>query len=104
MITENNDKAKSLYNYFLKEEFKEVFGDYKKLQEDTTDLTKLRYEMFRGRIDENGQPKLFYDDLYNSYYFTDMYNNRVYYPLKNDKLNNIFTSEETKEITQAIIC
>ena len=102
MITENNDKAKSLYNYFLKEEFKEVFGDYKKLQEDTTDLTKLRYEMFRGRIDENGQPKLFYDDLYNSYYFTDMYNNRVYYPLKNDKLNNIFTSEETKEITQAI--
>ena len=63
-IFENEFKAESNYSYFESDAFKSEFGDYVKGYQDGD-------PSFYGRVDENGEPKLSYDETAKKYYFVN---------------------------------
>lgn len=102
MITEDHSSAEDLYKYFYTKEFEGIFGNFQELHDDPdSEITDIQAELFKGRIDENREPALYFDDYFNFYYFLDIYGNRVYYPLQVNKIT-AFTTEEIKDIVEGI--
>ena len=96
-----NDRAKGLYSYFkapeaglnpeLYSDFINKFGDY------TTDPSS-----FGKRLDDNGEPALFFDNNLFKYYFLDKYNQKIYYPFDQQGLERYLNTNEIFELVQSI--
>ena len=93
-IAEQNEfKADELYSYFESENFIEDFGDYKKLYND---------ESFLNRIDENGEPKLFYNETAKKYYYINNNGEQIFFPLVDRGLRSIFDYKQIEAITSQL--
>jgi hypothetical protein len=93
------EKAKDLLAYLATPEFIDIFGDYHK----EFSISETTDPLFKGRITpETGEPKLFKDERLNKSFFLDKHNERVYYPYERVGLNGIFTTNETKELTESL--
>jgi hypothetical protein len=90
-IANQNEKvAEELFAYFGKESFIEDFGDY--LQ----DYKNNKYDS--NRIDENGEPALFYDDTAKKHYYLNKNNEKVYFPLVDRGLRAIYSYKQIAKI------
>jgi hypothetical protein len=90
-IANQNEKvAEELFAYFGKESFIEDFGDY--LQ----DYENNKYDS--NRIDENGEPALFYDDTAKKHYYLNKNNEKVYFPLVDRGLRAIYSYKQIAKI------
>ena len=78
------------YNYFDTLEFKEDFGDWRNL-DPSIDVERKH---------PNGEPKLIQDKNNKKYYYKDKHGDKVYFPLEQNGLNYIFSSEEIQEGTR----
>ena len=90
-IVKDEQLAHDLYAYFdvaeTNPEFKEVFGDY---------LAEYKAGILSNRVDENGEPKLFFNDTINKYYFLDKENEPVYYPYTRQGLGKSLSTVDIK--------
>ena len=80
------------YNYFDTLEFKEDFGDWRNL-DPSIDVERKH---------PNGEPKLIQDKNNKKYYYKDKHGDKVYFPLEQNGLNYIFSSEEIQEGTRVL--
>lgn len=75
-IANNNEAvADELYSYFYTPEFKEIFGDFE-IEYNSANKNKGILD----RVDENYEPKLYFNDSLNRYYFKDINEEKIYYP------------------------
>lgn len=88
-IYKSEELADKAYAYFDEPLFIEAFGDYKNIELDVS------------RIDENGEPALFYDNRLNKYFYLDKFNQKVYYP-ENIGLNQYLTNNDIKLFAKTI--
>lgn len=87
--------ATLLYNYFETEAFRKVSGyDYVALY--TSGETN-------DKVDENGEPKLFYNETAKRYYFLGANDQKVYYPLINRGLSRQWSQEQIKNTTSRLV-
>lgn len=93
----NEFKAAQAYAYFdnASESFVEEFGDYVKAY-GKNDIS------FNDRLDDNGEPKLFYDETAQKHYFLDKNYNKTFYPLINRGLRGIFSYKQIEKITSRL--
>ena len=94
-IFENEFKAESNYSYFESDSFKSEFGDYVKGYEDGD-------PSFYGRVDENGEPKLSYDETAKKYYFVNEKKEKVFYPLVKRGLRATFNYKQIDKIVSRL--
>ena len=94
-IFENEFKAESNYSYFESDTFKSEFGDYVKGYEDGD-------PSFYGRVDENGEPKLSYDETAKKYYFVNEKKEKVFYPLIKRGLRATFNYKQIDKIVSRL--
>ena len=80
------------FNYFETSDFIEDFGDWKNL-DSNIDI---------DNIYENGEPRLIQDKNNKKYYYKDKNGDKVYFPLEQNGLNYIFSSEEIQEGTKVL--
>ncbi len=109
-ITGNDEKeAKKLYSYFSSDEvigtYDELtktreggtFGDYINNVEDN-----IEDNFYKDRVDENGEPKLFYNDALSKFYYLDVYNEPVFYPSTKQGLNQVLQTNEIKTFSKSL--
>jgi ribA/ribD-fused uncharacterized protein len=104
-ITKDENEANELYSYFMSPEFILIFGNYESHYK--TDMPNLSNEdkAFNARLDINGEPALFFDEVLNKYYFRDRYDEPVFYPYgktglsKNMLINNIKAFSRSMALT-----
>ena len=90
-ITSDESIAKDAYAYLHTEEFKNIFGDFINNSDDMLD-----------RIDDNNEPKLFYNKKTNKYFFIDKENEPVNYPYEQTGLHQFFTTEEISDFSKSL--
>lgn len=90
-VTSDESVAKDAYAYFYTEEFKNIFGDFLNDSDSMLD-----------RLDDNKEPKLFYNDRLNKYFFIDKENEPVFYPYEQEGLRQFFNSEEINEFAKSL--
>ena len=91
----NEYKAEGAYAYFESDSFINEFGDY---VEGYNNADKSFY----GRVDDNGEPKLFYDETAKKHYFLDKNKEKIFYPLINRGLRSIFNYKQIDKITSRL--
>lgn len=91
----NEYKAEGAYAYFESDSFINEFGDY---VEGYNNADKSFY----GRVDDNGEPKLFYDDTAKKHYFLDKNKEKIFYPLINRGLRSLFNYKQIDKITSRL--
>ena len=89
-IVKNEETADQLFGFFRTSEFIDMFGDY---------INGGENESIKERTDENGSPKLIFDNVLNKYYFIDKLNERVYYP-HNQGLISILNIEDIMKLRE----
>jgi hypothetical protein len=94
-IFENEYKAEAAYSYFESENFKSEFGDY---VEGYNNADKSFY----NRVDENGEPKLSYDETANKHYFLDKNQEKIFYPAVKKGLRALFNYKQINKITSRL--
>lgn len=95
-IFKNEFKAEEAYAYFDVPEngtsdFIEEFGDYLKGYQEGD-------PSFHGRVDENGEPKLFFNESANKHYFLDKNKEEIFYPLIKRGLRSLFDYKQMDKI------
>ena len=93
-LTDENfeEVAGQNYNYFEDPSFLEDFGNWK--DGNTNIDSKNTYD--------NGEPKLIQDKNNKKYFYRNKYNDKVYFPLEQNGLNYIYSSEEIQDGTQLL--
>jgi len=93
----NEFKAAQAYAYFdsSSEQFIDEFGNYLEAY-GKNDVS------FNERLDDNGEPKLFYDEVAQKHYFLDKNYNKTFYPLINRGLRGIFSYKQIEKITSRL--
>ena len=79
-ITNNEQLADEMYSHFKSELFKKDFGDF---------IEDYKNNITSDRVDENGEPKLFYNETAKKYYYLNKNNEQVYFPLVDRGLRSI---------------
>jgi len=80
------------FNYFEDPSFLGDFGDWKNSD------SNIRPE----NVYDNGEPKLHQDKNNKKYFYRNKYNDKVYFPLEQNGLNYIYSSEEIQDGTQLL--
>ena len=88
-ITNNEQLADEMYNHFKSELFKKDFGDF---------IEDYKNNITSDRVDENGEPKLFYNETAKKYYYLNKNNEQVYFPLVDRGLRSIWNYEQINRI------
>lgn len=93
-ILKDEDAAIESHSYFRTKEFIDIFGDYTSNQfEDTSDL---------GRVDENGEPKLHFNEVLHKHYFITKDNEKMYYPHTRTGLERHFFNNEILALSKTM--
>jgi len=91
----NEQLATYHYNWFESKRFKELFGfDY---------IDAYKKGIQNARLDENGEPKLLYDEERGKYYFLSKDNLKSYFPSSAKGLAKTWTSEQIKNVTSRLV-
>lgn len=97
-ITKDEETLDKYYALIQSESFFRQFGnwveDYKK-DPDYKDINQ-------DHIDDNGEPKLLYDNRAKKYYFIDKYNTKMFFPFDNNGLENVFSENSIKEMAHIL--
>lgn len=82
--------------------FSKVFGDYEEAFKINSDPANdnTDYLAYINRTDDNGEPRLFFNESLNRYYFKDKYGERVLYPYGKSGLNRIFKVNDVREFVK----
>ena len=89
-IAENNEElADKMFSHFESDLFKKDFGDF---------LEDYKNNIISNRTDENGEPKLFYNETAKKHYYLNKDNEKVYYPLINRGLRAIWSYDQINKI------
>jgi len=94
-IYENEFKAEAGYSYFESDAFISEFGDYIKGYEEGD-------PSFNGRVDNNGEPKLHYNEAAKKYYFINEKKEEVFYPLIKRGLRATFNYKQIDKIVSRL--
>jgi len=94
-IYENEFKAEAGYSYFESDVFISEFGDYIKGYEEGD-------PSFSGRVDNNGEPKLHYNEAAKKYYFINEKKEEVFYPLIKRGLRATFNYKQIDKIVSRL--
>jgi len=90
IANQNEELADEMFSYFNKESFVEDFGDY---------IQDYNNSEFKSeRIDENGEPKLFYNETAKKYYYLNKNNEKVFYPLVDRGLRAFYSYKQISKI------
>lgn len=84
------------YNYFKSDYFKSMFGDWEADYRASDENKTIPSD----RLDDNGEPKLFYDENHKRHYFINKYNEPVYYPisLEGKQISRTLNSNEIDSV------
>ena len=77
-IVNDESEAVELHSYFLTNEFKEEFGDFRAHYNSSDPSITNEQLSLDERTDENGEPKLHFDKKVNKHYYKDKYEEKVY--------------------------
>jgi len=94
-IFQNEYKAEAAYSYFESENFINEFGDY-------IEGYKNADKSFNGRVDDNGEPMLSYDEVAQKYFFIDKDRNKVFYPFVKRGLRSVFNYKQIDKIVSRL--
>lgn len=94
-IAKNEQEADSIYAYFQSKDFLDKFGDW------ISDYG-MSSPTFIDRLDDNFEPKLFFDNENKKHYFLDKNNNKVYFPLSNNGLTSLYSHKYISGITSQL--
>lgn len=86
---ENEQLADEMFSHFKSELFKKDFGDF---------VEDYKNNKISDRTDENGEPKLFYNETAKKYYYLNKNNEQVYFPLVNRGLRSIWNYDQINKI------
>jgi len=98
-ITKDEKEADKLLAYFRTPEFIKIFGDYityHNTKEKSFEDTKF----FQDKLDENNEPKLFFNKKLNKYYFLDKSNEPIFYPYKDQGIRSVFDTNDIKRFAK----
>ena len=102
--TQVQKEALEHWNYITDETsvFKERFGDFEEAFKINSDPENdnTEYLGFINRTDDNGEPKLFYNDALDRYYFKDKVGERELYPHGKAGLNRLFHVNDIREFVK----
>lgn len=101
-IVNNENEADALYSYFNEPGFLEIFGDYKAYYKSGSPKVKKEDKELSKRLDDNGEPALFYSSKLNKYFFIDKNNEPVFYPYKSQGLNKHFNINDIKLFSEIL--
>ena len=90
-ITGDESMAKDAHAYIHTDEFFDIFGDFTSNPESMSD-----------RIDDNGEPKLFYNEKVNKYFIIDKENEPVFFPYSQLGLKQFFSCNEINEFAKSL--
>lgn len=94
VANENEQLATFYYNWFNSKEFINIFGfNY-------VDYYKKNIQ--NERLDDNGEPKLEYDESVKKYYFLDKNNEKTYFPHVHIGLSKTFDTIQIKNIVSRL--
>ena len=102
VANKNEQLATFYYNWFNTKSFDKLFcfnylEEYKKTLEPNSQVA------LSDRVDENGEPKLLYNNENNQYYFLDKNNQKIYFPLINKGISQFWTQEQIKNIVSRLV-
>lgn len=89
IANQNEELADSMFAHFNSELFKNDFGNF---------IEDYKNNVISDRVDENGEPKLFYNETAKKYYYLNKNNEKVFYPLVNRGLRSIWNYEQINRI------
>jgi len=90
-VTGDESVAKDAHAYIHTDEFIDIFGDFIR-----------NPESMRDRIDDNGEPKLFYNSKVNKYFIIDKENEPVFFPYDQLGLKQFFSSNEISDFAKSL--
>ena len=91
----NEQLATHYYNWFESKRFDELFGfNY---------INAYKKGIQNDRVDENGEPKLLYDEETSKYYFLDKNNLKSYFPSSSKGLSKTWSSQQIKNVTSRLV-
>lgn len=94
-IQDSKQSLEKQVAYFRSPQFKKDFGDYAKAREAGYEGA---YAEMLNRIDENGEPKLQFNETAQKHYFLDKNNHIVYYPLVDRGLRGFLKYEQIESL------
>ncbi len=95
-VANNNEQlATFYYNWFESKRFDELFGfNY---------INAYKKGIQNERLDENGEPKLLYDEETSKYYFLDKNNLKSYFPSSSKGLSKTWSGQQIKNVTSRLV-
>lgn len=101
-IVKDENEAEALYSYFREPIFlNQIFGDYETFY-NTENKSKEDIKSFEDRIDENGEPKIFYNKKLNKHYYLDKFHEPVFYPHSEQGIRSVFDTNDIKKFSKTI--
>jgi hypothetical protein len=94
----DENKAEESYSYFRTPKFLEIFGNYS----DALQNQEIPGDMVSRLDEETFEPKLFYHERLNKYYFIDKDNEKVFYPYEAQGLKAFLYTNEIKEFAKSL--
>jgi len=93
----DEQKAENAYSFFdqSSESFINDFGDY-------VSAYGKNIKGFKGRLDENGEPKLFYNETAKKYYYLNKDREEIFYPLNSKGLRGVFNYKQIDKIVSRL--
>lgn len=86
---ENEQLADKMFSHFKSELFKKDFGDF---------VEDYNNNIISNRTDENGEPKLFYNETAKKHYYLNKENEKIYFPLVDRGLRSIWNYDQINKI------
>lgn len=90
-IVKNENDAEELHNSMYTDDFFEIFGDFVNNPDEMMD-----------RTDENGEPRMYFNNRLNKYFILDVNGQQYFFPPKQNGLKAFFRSNEIKEFAQSL--
>ena len=93
----NEDKALDAYSFFDQnsKSFIDDFGDY-------LSAYGKNIKSFKGRLDENGEPKLFFNETAKKHYYINKDREEIFYPLSSKGLRGVFMYKQLDKIVSRL--
>lgn len=94
-IVKDEQEASNLYSFFETASFQEMFYTNESYKQNPSD--------YEGRINDQGEPQLFFNERLKRWYFLDRFNEPVYYPFGDLGLKRLFPdNNDIKELASNI--
>jgi hypothetical protein len=86
--------------HFNSPQFMEDFGNYVEYYQQKLEGVENINPEFEKRLDDNGEPRLFFDKKKSKYYYLNKDNKKSYFPEVTKQLKNIISNQNIKEISK----